>query len=282
MRTEKKISIFIAIGMIALGAILAFVALMLAKFNMSGLMKTSDYVEKKYDISGDYKDIDIDLKEMDLVITRSEDDETHFTCYENDKTSFRTEISGKKLVITEKLKNNLINFQLGVGPKACVLYLPKDSYEDIKASLGSGDVDISEEFAFDDVNIKTGTGDITLKGIKASDAKIESGTGNVETNGLKCSNEISIKTGSGDLALSDTVSDNEFKIKTGSGEVELSSCDGRDIEIETGTGDVSGTFLTGKEFRTKSGAGDVNVPENGGNGTCSVKTGSGDIDLSVL
>ena len=281
MRTEKKISIFIAIGMIALGAILAFIALMLAKFNMAGLVRTSDYAEKKYDISGDYKEIDLELKEMDLAIMRSEDDETHFTCYENDKTAFQTGISGKKLVITEKLKNNLINFNLGMGPKACVLYLPGDKYEDLDASLGSGDIDISEEFTFDDVKIKTGSGDITLKGIKASDVKIESGTGNVETDGLKCSDGVAIKTGSGDLVLRDTVSDNEFKIKTGTGEVELSSCDGHDIEIDTGSGDVSGTLKTGKNFITKTGAGDVSVPENGGSGTCSVKTGTGDIDLSV-
>ena len=68
---------------------------------------------------------------------------------------------------------------------------------------------------------------------------------------------------------------------TSSGSVRLDRCDAKDINIKAGSGSVKGSLLTGKVFKVKTGSGSAKYPEDGSNGTCTVTTGSGNVNITV-
>jgi DUF4097 and DUF4098 domain-containing protein YvlB len=263
MRTEKKIAILVAIALVVLGMIIAFAAMVLAKFDMTKMVNTAAFEEKTYDISDDYEDISIKIKGQDLQILKSADKDTHFVCYENEKETFDVEVSGKKLEIEHKVKiEPFVGIHIGETVKPCKLYLPKDIYDDLTGEFGSTDVVIDEGFTFEDVKLETGSGDITISDLKTDDIKLHSG--------------------SGEITLKDTVCTDKMSIDTGSGDITLDSCDAFDMEFKTGSGDITGTILSAKTFETRTGSGDVTIPEDGNGGKCYAKTGSGDITFKVV
>ena len=262
MRLEKKITIFVAIGLVIIGSFMASFAVAAAGGDFSKIMKTEEYEEKVFDITEDFEDIKVDLLSHDIKVLPSQDGDTHFICHEFKNNKYTVDVRGTELVITEKESFDWKDHIMVNYPHTDeILYLPKDSYRDFEAELGSGDIDIQDKFSFAEVNINIGSGDVTLGNIFAIE-------------------KLHLKTGSGsiDLTSCDAAS---MDIKSGSGDISFTSCEAMSIVITTGSGDVEGSFRTAKSFDVHSGSGDVRVPQDGNGGNCKVRCGSGDIEITI-
>ena len=303
MRTEKKIAIIVSVVLVLFGAVMAASAFRSAASEVKNSYKDEDYQEKKIEIAEAFDDMEIKLLDRDLEILRSNDSKAYFECRESKKAKFEAYVSGGTLKIEEELENDILNidslFVSGINFDA-KLYLPKDEYNNLVVSLGSGDLSIKEDFSFRDleatvgsgdiqlskikpeeVKVKTGSGKIAIYNSKAKSVQLKSGSGDISAEDLTCERTFAAEVSSGDVSLSDVTASQSFDVHTGSGDITLKSCDSMSMNFKTGSGSVTGSVKSAKSFDAKSSSGDVIVPASGNGGNCVIRTGSGDIDITV-
>ena len=284
MRTEKKVAIIVAICLIVAGFGLASISAMAAGGNVFNLIKKDVNTEEKtYDINKDFENIEIRVGSKDIRIEKSSDKDAHFVCYENENVKYDVNVEGKTLKIEQKNTNKLNLLMWDEGSfNDDILYLPKDQYESFTGNLGSGDFSILTGLKFSELSLEVGSGDISLDSVNCTNKlNVHCGSGSIKAENVDSEGSLVARTGSGNIRLN-SCEGVTVELKAGSGDIELDSCDGTSISIATSSGDVSGTLKTGKKFDAHAGSGSVRVPSDSGEGTCTVKTGSGDIELSVL
>ncbi len=125
----------------------------------------------------------------------------------------------------------------------------------VQAASGSGDL------TFEDVHLadlKTGSGDITARAVRGSlDAKTGSGDITLESVG----DDADLIAGSGDIQL--RRADGEVRAKTGSGDIGIGASSA-DLTLLTGTGDVKLGAVHGGAVRAKTGTGEVAIAVGSG------------------
>ncbi|WP_026518033.1 DUF4097 family beta strand repeat-containing protein [Butyrivibrio sp. MC2021] len=282
MRTEKKVAIVVAAALMVMGVGMMAVSSVAARNNFMGLIRTDEYEVKTYDITEDFDNIDIGVGVNDIIFQKSEDKNAHFTCAETEKIKYSVEVKSNTLFIKEKNNKTLVDFMSLNNTPSNVLYLPKDAFKNVTGSLGSGDITIDGSYSFDELSLKVGSGDIYVSDVSCSKAvEAHASSGSVNFTDVTSGGSFNAVTGSGRIELSNCEG-KDVKLKTGSGRIVLDKCDGDSLVMSTGSGDIRGTLRTGKVFEAKAGSGDVSVPASTeGNGTCDVKTGSGDIDITI-
>lgn len=321
MKKSKKISIIIAVILIAVGAIISACTFFTVKFDFSKL-NTMNSVTKTYTVDESFRDIHIEGTECDIRLMPSDDNNCRVICSEDDKISHSVFVQNGTLTI-KRTDNRKWYEHIAVfywGEIEIDLYLPKTEYEELYVKSASGNIDISENFTFekanvvstsgevsflsrirDDIDIKTTSGDIYVGETTAKKMDIQSTSGEIMLSSAKLSDELKVKSVSGDIRLSDiecqnitsdttsgnnifsnVVAKNSVKIESVSGDINLYQSDAGTLNIKTTSGNVNGTLLTDKIFNVKTTSGDVNVPQSDIGGECEIKTTSGDINLSII
>ena len=189
---------------------------------------------------------------------------------------------------------NAVNIPLEIE-----VQLPKDKYPHIDINTGSGDIAVDADFTFDDavyvassgdvfsevdvtgtLRSETGSGDQHISNVYGRSVEASSSSGDVTVSAVY-GTDVSVKTSSGKAELRDVVIKGKLNVNTSSGDVILSRCDAAAITVRTTSGDVTGELLSGKEFSASTGSGSVRIPESTSGGICEIKTGSGDIRITV-
>ena len=314
----KKSFLIVAISFVLFGLILGAVGLMLMKFDFN-LLTTEEEIEKMYEINEKFESVSIDAKTAKVNILVSDDDKCRVEIKEKENLSYTVAVENGTLVIKYNDTRRWYNY-IGIIQNSNVidLYMPAGVYKALNIGVDTGDVKVEAGFEFDvaqvvgdtsDIefysNVKskfeceTDTGDIKISGVNASAINIESDTGDInisnvnagnielegDTSTLKLQNinckNIEIESGTGKANLGSVVAENNMNISVGTCDVNLDACDAAEINIKTTTGDVNGTLLTNKVFVANSGTGKIRVPESYDGGKCIIKTGTGDIKISI-
>ena len=213
MRTEKKVAIIVAVMMVILGSAMAASAFRTAEAEMKTSYKDEDYQEKKIEIAESFDDIEIKLLDRDLEILRSSDNKAYFECRESKRAKFEAYVSGGTLKVEEELESKVFNidglFVDGINFDT-KLYLPKDSYNNLTVSLGSGDINSKENFSFRDIDVVVGSGDVYLSNLASEEVKGKTGSGQVWFYDSKAK-RVQIKSGSGDIAVETLACERTFE-----------------------------------------------------------------------
>ena len=276
----KKASVYIALGLIIIGLGIAFTGMSMKSFSFDSISSEPPYEEKTYDVTKDFDNIDLSVGSADIEILLSDDDDTHFICYENDNKTHNVTVEGDTLIIKEKqLKKLQIGFYFGNENKS-KLYLPKDEYDEFIINVGSGGLAF-DSFSFASVNAKVGSGNITIRNCDVSgDAVFDTGSGKVTIENFTCDNG-SFKAASGDYELTNVICSGDLDLEVSSGDIEMFKCDAENMTISVGSGTITGTVLSEYSYNTKAGSGDIEVPSNGNDGTCKIDVGSGDVNIAL-
>ncbi|MBR4580386.1 MAG: DUF4097 family beta strand repeat protein [Lachnospiraceae bacterium] len=301
MKKAKKITIFVAIGMVVLGVGMAFVAMAAGGFDINKIIQTTTYTERVFDLPEDYSDISLQIRSQNLEILKSEDNVTHFICYEADDEIFTAEIKDDTLVVENKEKETKgLHFVLGGTIESARLYLPKEQYEslnirvssggmkfssaftfeDVDIDLGSGAIDVSKITA-EDINAHTNSGSLTLADVKAKSASFDTGSGAIKANNTDIDTMLDLHTSSGSITCDSVTCDNA-KMKTGSGKIELVNTDcGTNLEIHTSSGSIIlNDVVAQADFNAKTGSGKIELTSCDG-ANMDLHTGSGSIKGSL-
>lgn len=301
MSKSKYIAIIVAACCIGVGLIIAFAGALMVGFNFTKLNSMS-FEEKTYSVGSEFRNININGTECDVIILPSEDNECRIVS--RDSTGIFTDFSvdGDTLFITRTDSRSWFeHFGIWWGDDLSVkLFLPRKEYESLVLKTVSGDITVRNEFKFSAAELQSTSGDIlfssetndslsakTVSGnikLEKANGKVKavSTSGEIDMSDMNPS-ELSVKTTSGDIELSSVAAGGESEIESVSGDVDLDRSDFGSVSIKTVSGEVEGSLLSSKNFVANTLSGDVQLPQpDTSAGSCNIKTTSGDIEIRVI
>ena len=319
MKKSAKIWLITAGALILFGGI-AFLGLMSAlKWDFKKL-STVKYETSTHEISEDFVGISISTDTADIVFARSDDERCKVICYEEEtaKNSVTAE-NGKLVIKTENKKSGLNYIGFYFEQPKITVYLPSSEYNSLKVKESTGNVKISKDFIFKNVDINLSTGDVDFCSPSSESVKIKTSAGNIGVNqasldtlelststgtvtvsSVKCSGDIKINASAdrvsltditcksfkstgdtGDILLKNVIASEKLSIERSTGNVKFDGCDAAELDIETDTGDVTGNLLTEKVFITDTDTGEINVPKSATGGKCEIETDTGNIKIKT-
>lgn len=302
MKKSKKILITVAVILVAVGMICGFCGIYSLGFNFNEI-STSDFVTHTYTVEDDFTNIIIEDAESNINFYKSNDDKCRVLCDEREKVTHTVVNENNTLTVRVKDERNWferINIGFFIADMRVSVYLPKNKYDSLNAASMSGDIDVANEFTFDNAKVGSISGDVSVKADVKQELNISSTSGDVIINNIsatECINassvsgeidlsnvkgkEIFANTISGGVMLADTVASQKLKANSTSGEIDLKRCDAKNIVLDTVSGEISGTLLSNKQFITETTSGTVNVPQSVSNEECRITTVSGDIYIEI-
>lgn len=302
MKKSKKILITVAVILVAVGMICGFCGIYSLGFNFNEI-STSDFVTHTYTVEDDFTNIIIEDAASNINFYKSNDDKCRVLCDEREKVTHTVVNENNTLTVRVKDERNWferINIGFFVADMRVSVYLPKNKYDSLNAASMSGDIDVANEFTFDNAKVGSISGDVSVKADVKQELNISSTSGDVIINNIsatECINassvsgeidlsnvkgkEIFANTISGGVMLTDTVASQKLKANSTSGEINLKRCDAKNIVLDTVSGEISGTLLSNKQFITETTSGTVNVPQSVSNEECRITTVSGDIYIKI-
>ena len=282
---------------------------------------SSNYKTNIHEVNEAFQNISIKTDTADIAFVLSDDEMCKVVCYEDKKNSHFVGVENDTLTI------NLLNDKkwydyVGINfanPKITV-YLSESKYFSLVIEESTGDIEISKDLKFknidislstgdvmcyasalEDIKITTSTGDINLESIRAASLNLCVSTGRVNISDVTCEKDITIKLSTGKTYLTDTVCQNlishgstgdislknviskeKISIERSTGDVTFIDSDAEELFITTDTGDVEGSLLTNKVFIIQSDTGNIDVPKTITGGRCEITTDTGDIKISIL
>ena len=320
MKNKLKIWIIIASLLCAVGCLIAVAAMALSGFNFPSFI-TSTLVTNVTEIGEDFSDIIISSDTADIKFVLSEDGKCKVECHEEAKVKHNVTVEDGALKI--KLVDNRLWYEtVSIGSfdsSSVTVYLPQKAYNSLVINTSTSDVEIPEDFSFENLDVKVSTGDVKCKAsakelqitagtgavkienVSANNASISTSTGQITAEKLNCSGDISLRVttgktsltdvtcknltsvgGTGDIMLTGVVALGQCDITRDTGDVTFVKSDAASVTVKTDTGDVTGTFLTDKIIYANSSTGDIDVPKCTSGGMCDITTSTGDIIISIV
>lgn len=319
MSKAKKLWLIIGAVLASVGLFI-FIGVMAAlNFDFSKL-SMAQYETNVYETEGNFSKILIDVKTTDIVFLPSDNEKCRVVCYEQEKLKHSVRVKDGALMIdTADTRKWYEHIGVFFGGMKMTVYLPKKEYASLVVASNTGDVDIPDNFIFEnieitghtgdvtchgsalntikikmstgdittgtllaeDINLSTSTGDINIGSVTAKGSiKAETNTGKVRLTDVTCMN-FSAESSTGDILLRNVAASESFSIRSSTGDVEFENSDASQIFVKTSTGDVTGSLLTEKIFITETSTGDISVPKSTTGGKCEIKTSTGDIEIYV-
>ena len=281
----------------------------------------SNYETNIHKINEEFDNISIKTDTADIAFVLSNDGMCRVACYEEAKISHSVEVQNGTLTVNVVNNKKWYDY-IGVNidsPKITV-YLPESEYSSLIIEESTGDIEISKDFGFNNIDISlstgdikyyasaaeaikiaTSTGDVFAESISAGSLDITVSTGKVTVSSVTCEGDITvgvstgdvyltdivcknlISTGStGDISINNVISTGKITIERSTGDVMLDRSNATELFITTTTGKVEGSLLTDKVFIAKNNTGRIDVPSSITGGKCEITTRTGDIRISIF
>lgn len=306
---------------IILGSVLLVAGGVLFAVAIANNVGSGKLVDKTYDVTESFENIDVDLTTADLTFKKATDGNKKVVLREKEKEYHVVSVDNNTLSIKAKDDRKWYEkmFTFDFQPMTVEVYLPAGDYVDLSLESATGDVNISKDFSFANFSCKLSTGNVSVSSSVSNKMEIKTSTGNIAYSEASCKtlnvyastgninlnkvsvtedidikvstgkikfddttfNNLTIKSSTGDITLADSVGAGKITIKTNTGDVKFDDADAAELEITTDTGDVTGRLLTSKMFSAHSDTGRVKVPEFTTGGHCKITTDTGDINITI-
>lgn len=292
--------LIIASALVVSGLAVMTGAIVAVGFDYSKL-NTLEYETNTYEMNEDFDKISVDTNIADIKFVKSDDESCKVICFEAEKMRHTVSCKNETLTICGTDERKWYEcIGISFDCPNITIYLPESEYSLLYINTNTGDIDIPESFAFNELEIETDTGSVECVADVSDTVKIESNTGDVSISFVEsdCNIDVNTDTGSikltdinctnfnvesdtGDISFTNVVAKGNGIVKCDTGDIKLKSSDAVNISIETNTGDITGTLLSPKKFTAKSDTGDVDVPDTETGGKCEIITDTGDIRIDI-
>lgn len=280
--------------------VITFFLVLVVGVILGSLTMTNKLEIKEYEIKDNFNDIKILTNAANIEFVFSENSNSLILCAEQKNANHLVKVIDNTLLIeiddNEKWYEHIgMNFS---NPKITV-YLPKNEYGKLWIKSNTGDIDIPNNFKFksidilgdtgnvtnyasvyENLRIKTGTGNVHIEKINANKFDLSTSTGNLKIVNTKCKNLFS-ESDTGNIYLENVIASEKFIIETDTGDVKFKTSDASDIFIETDTGNVTGSLVTEKVIFAESDTGNIDVPKIMAEEKCEIITDTGDIKITI-
>ena len=275
----KKGFIIAAIVLISVGILLFTGALIAADFDYSKLGGTK-HVTNTYALEGEFDNIDISVDEADVIFKPVDEGGARAVCVEREKVRHAVEVENGTLRIRAVDRRNPFDHLSFFSKSLSItVYLPRNDFDNISIRTATGDVRF-DSLTANEIKLKTSTGDIRVSSVDcAGTVSATVSTGDIRFTGLNCK-KLTTEGSTGDITLDDCTAA-EIAVKTSTGDVRFAGSDAAKITVKTSTGDVIGSLRTPKVFTVNTSTGDVSVPHSSEGGSCEIKTSTGDVRIKI-
>lgn len=313
MRNRKYIWVIAAFACIAVGLFVVGIAFVAADFHITGF-STVTYEQKLTPITEKFDRIVIDGREGEISVLpmsarpsmpqyqELEIDGTTVVSHDSEYLTTEVRVEDGTLYITRRNEQPWYAFiGVDIGSNGIALMLEDTEFDSLDITTASGDVMLwtgikgnalsvrttSGDFSaymlsYDTFDVQSVSGDIQLLNCGADTMRLNTTSGEISLGGVTILEMLHAESMSGDMELTQVVGSKRAALKTVSGDIELDSFDASDIRITTTSGDVSGSLQSGKQFVCETTSGDIKVPaDTPDNGTCTIQTTTGDIEIKV-
>lgn len=271
-------------------------------FGIGMANSNNELITNAIELTDDFNKIEINLDTANFKIAPTTDSTKKVEIKEKEKDLHKVSVNDNTLSI--KCEDNRPwykkFFDFNFKRQLVILYIPEGIYGNLNVNTSTGDIELPENFEFDNLKIEVSTGDINVNSkitneidVKAStgninisnnnsigNVKIETSTGDIKLNNL-VGNNLNINTSTGDVIISNALFVNKLNIETSTGDVTINSSDFNEIRIETSTGDVDATFKTNKIIYAETSTGDTDYPHLTEGGICEIETSTGNIKVRI-
>lgn len=281
MRKAAKVWLRIAAALVVVGCVLFAAVMSALRWDFTKL-STVRYETRIYEIDEAFSDISLTSDTADIVLARSADGTCSVECEEEENAKHTVVVENGALTVRindQRSWQDRIRFSFG-SPRITV-YLPAADYAELSVRGSTGDVTVSKELSFTNIDISVSTGSVTVSGANCKgNITVGTVTGGVCLSDISCRSLLSGGT-TGNITLDRVIASERISIERSTGNVGLKDSDAAEIFVRTGTGNVSGSLLSDKVFLVQTGTGNVDVPQTTTGGRCEIETGTGDIEMEI-
>ena len=287
MSSAKKKALWIAGVLMLAGALLLCGVLVAARFDFSRL-NTVHYQTSTYSVEQEFSNIHIDIQNADVVFDRAPDGQARVVCTERAPHTASVTVRDGTLTVSQPSVESAKWYQhiyvyFGQETEQIKIYLPDQSFAELRVHTTSGDVTVPEDTVFDQIYIETSAGNVKVSAAAAkSEIDAKTSSGNLNAYGTNHAlRQLQLSSGSGDIVAEDLSLSSRLTMRTQSGELRISRCKVLDLSAESTSGDISvlqSTIQGSGTVETRSG--DVRFAQ-AEIGTLGVTTQSGDVTGSL-
>ncbi|MBN1891983.1 MAG: DUF4097 family beta strand repeat protein [Clostridiales bacterium] len=276
MKTLKIIILIIlSIGVVGIiGGLIAVLSGNLQLPSVSVFSETIELSDETFDPEG-IEEIDIKVASSDVVFCRSEDGQFRVLykgpSKEESDPLITAEKDSDKLVIRQRTRWMPLFINIGGAGRVVTVFIPESFTGSVTYKCASGDLDLTEDFVFDEFDASVASGDMRFGRFYANSASVETTSGDLFFGHFEVP-EYSIKSSSGDITI-DKI-DGTGTVKAISGNIEIDDYCGKGI-ISTTSGDVT--------VAVQEATGDISIQVISGEVDVAVATGSSfSVDFSLV
>lgn len=319
MSKKRKLWIIMAIFLILIGSIIFLGVMNKLKWDFTKL-STNNIELNEYGIYDDFEDIKIITDTANIVFMVSEETKNLVVCNEQKNVNHSVKVKDNTLLIEVVDKRKWYeHIGINFNKSKIIIYIPKGEYGDLLIKSSTSDIEIPNDFKFENINIfestgdinnyatvsetikiKTTTGSVRVENMFAGMIDLSTSTGKVDINNVNCFGDVKInvstgktsisdtncenlitKGSTGDISLNNVIATEKISIKRSTGDIKFKDSDANDIFVETDTGNVIGNLLTDKLFFVETDTGNIDVPKVMSDKKCEIITDTGDIKITV-
>ena len=237
---------------------------------------SSDRVEQKeFLITDPFESLTVIDSSADVSINSSWDEQCRVHCSESDRLHYS--VSVQEGVLTVRREDSGAQVSLFEDDLSLQIYLPAAHYRTLKVETSSGEID-SDGPDWDQVQLKSSSGDIWLWEISTGALEIESSSGETYLSDVQA-DSLRIQSVSGGVSVYGG-SFGEISVSGSSGDVSVSSLSAGKTQIRTVSGAQWISFAQLEELQLKSSSGDLDLSGTSCAGSLSANTVSGQIYLT--
>lgn len=250
---------------------------------------TDEFETKTYIEEEQFEGISIDAGEADVEFKNSGSGIVTVECFESGKISRNIFIkNGIFYIGKEDTRTPLDRIGISTKTPKITVYLPVRKYSSLSVISSAGDVSLPDGFSFENIQIASDTGDITIESAPSPDSslthgslKIVTDTGNISINGISAK-DIGLHSDTGDIAISSVSCTGNFgqTVSTGDTAIETMTCGSFDSHGSSGDISLAGVLASGS-LRITRDSGNITLAKSDA-GEISIKTSTGDVTGSLM
>lgn len=285
MKKTTKIALLLAAGLLAAGLALCGTALALADFDLGrlstdyGTAQRTGHTVDPAEVSR----IELNIREDDLVVTPSEDGQIHIEYVQRERLRYQFRQADGVVAVEQAREGRWTWFtlQLGLRTNQVVVSLPEDWAGDLRVESDVGAVTLERPLHLGALDIRVGTGDLDLRGLRAGSVTAQSDVGCIYGAGWDVERYAFLETDTGDITLEDSDAGIRLQCQTDVGGLRLERVTAEELEAESATGDVTLRQLAADRIRITSDVGAIRGDIDGAEAdyTISAEADVGDCNL---
>ena len=246
MKKAKKIALIVAVCMIVVGFMSAFISSASVGFDMAKV-DTVEWKTNTYEVKESFEHISIDGLDAKVSLVPSTDGTCKVVCTENDNVYDEVKVTDNTLTVKRISKGKWqFNFGVSLEEVKITVYLPKTEYKKLVLNNTSGRLEVPTDFTFEEARVANSSGKITFKADVTGTLSVENTSGGIEV-GENQVGSLTVLGSSGGIRIASVRAENDVQASSTSGGIQISDVECKNMITKGSSGSTRLSSIVAKE-----------------------------------